>query len=164
VAYSEFRTVDFGRAFTGSTAVAYSIANHSGTFTAWSTAGVAEIIANSGSYGATVSLDDNFQGWILWRTDAGGSAYAQEDINSPLQPFDRGTVQASPAPSTTAFAGGASLSANNSAYTGYCAFTSGALAGQARLVQSYTGASKLVVTDAFDAAPSAGDSFILIAG
>jgi hypothetical protein len=74
------------------------------------------------------------------------------------------SVQASPAPSTTQFAGSSSLNSGDSWYVGsVLVFTSGALDGLARKITSYTGSTRLVtVTTAWPAAPTAGDTFRIL--
>jgi hypothetical protein len=74
------------------------------------------------------------------------------------------SVQASPSPSTTAFAGSSALSSANSFYVGsVLLFTSGALDGLARKITSYTGSSRLItVTAAWPTAPTAADTFRIL--
>jgi hypothetical protein len=74
------------------------------------------------------------------------------------------SVQASPAPSTTQFAGSSSLSSTDSWYVGsVLVFTSGALDGLARKITSYTGATRLItVTSAWPTAPSSSDTFRIL--
>lgn len=73
-------------------------------------------------------------------------------------------VQASPSPTTTAFAGSSALSSSNSFYVGsVLAFTGGALRGLARKITSYTGATRLItVTSAWPSAPTATDPFVIL--
>lgn len=64
-------------------------------------------------------------------------------------------------PTASGFTGGAGLSAEDGAYTGcVLSFTTGALAGQASAITSYTGASRTIeVAPAFAQAPANGDQF-----
>lgn len=72
-------------------------------------------------------------------------------------------VQASPAPTTTAFAGSNALSATNTAYNNAeLVFVSGANKGQAHRA-AYVGATRIfTLASALPVAPVAGDQFILI--
>lgn len=74
------------------------------------------------------------------------------------------SVQASPTPSTTSFAGSASLSSTDSFYVGsVLMFTSGALDGLARRITGYTGSTRtLTFTAAWPAAPASGATFRIL--
>jgi subtilisin-like proprotein convertase family protein len=86
------------------------------------------------------------------------SVFYRDTVTAPSQPS---TVVASPAPTTTSFAGGASLSSSDNAYNGFSlTFTSGANAGFSRIVATYTGATKLFTfTTPWPTAPAVGDAF-----
>ena len=75
-------------------------------------------------------------------------------------------VQASPAPTTTTFAGPGTLSASDDVYNNRpVKFTGGTAAniGQARRILDYVGADRqLVVTPALPATPVAGDTFAIL--
>jgi hypothetical protein len=68
------------------------------------------------------------------------------------------------APTASAFAAAAGLSALDGFYAGACAvFTSGALKGLARKVTGYTGSTRvLAFASPFPAAPASGDTFVLL--
>jgi hypothetical protein len=88
-----------------------------------------------------------------WLTLAGGSGTTS--ITS--------TVQASPTPTTTGFAGGSGLSASNDTYNGWvCTFTSGVNSGVSRIVDDYVGSTKVItLVSALPSAPSSSDAFRL---
>jgi hypothetical protein len=74
------------------------------------------------------------------------------------------SVQASPTPTTTAFAGSASLSSTDGFYVGCVVLpTSGSLDGIPRRITAYTGATRLItVSPAWPAAPSSSDTFRIL--
>jgi hypothetical protein len=74
------------------------------------------------------------------------------------------SVQASPAPSTTQFAGSSALNSGNDWYIGSLVLpTSGSLDNIPRRVTAYTGATRLItVAPPWPAAPSAGDTFRIV--
>ena len=73
------------------------------------------------------------------------------------------SVQASPAPTTTAFAGSSALSSSDSFYNKqWLVFLTGANARQAKEITGYVGSTRTFTTAAFPAAPSAGDAFAVI--
>ena len=73
------------------------------------------------------------------------------------------TVQATPTPSTTSFAGGAGLTNTDQFYDGYSlTFTDGPNAGFSRSVLTYTGSTRLfTLSQPFPNAPAAGNHFNL---
>lgn len=91
--YALYKTANFGPGRSGLATVGYTL-----TGGARVTAGVAEVAAGTGVYGATVALPDGFAGAILWDTGQGGqTAYAAEDVNpNALDPsgMDRVIVEA----------------------------------------------------------------------
>ena len=75
------------------------------------------------------------------------------------------SVQSSPAPTATAFAGGSGLSSVNDFYNGQeVVFTSGALAGQRARIADYNGTTRTFTfaSGAFTAAPAAGVTFQVV--
>jgi len=76
----------------------------------------------------------------------------------------RGAVDASPAPTTTAFGDTTNLTATaNDFYKGrIIIFTSGTLAKQATDITAYTGATKVVTYTALTAAPTAADTYVIV--
>jgi hypothetical protein len=95
--------------------------------------------------------------------DAQGLTTARAANLDSLKAFVMGVVDDVSA-TTTIFIGDASLSAVDDFYNGnVCAFTDGALKGQARRVLDYTGATKEFVLDgALTSAPADGVGFILL--
>jgi len=74
------------------------------------------------------------------------------------------SVQSSPTPTTTVFAGGSALSSSDNAYAGQeLVFISGANRAQRRTISAYTGSTKtLTLTSALSIAPSSGDEFLIL--
>jgi cyclophilin family peptidyl-prolyl cis-trans isomerase len=75
------------------------------------------------------------------------------------------SVQSSPTPTATVFAGGSGLSSTNDFYNGQeVVFTSGALAGQRARIADYNGTTKTFTfaSGAFTAAPAAGATFQIV--
>jgi len=84
-----------------------------------------------------------------------------ELTNDPLGPNTFGSVNS--APGSNQFRGNGALSTQDGAYEGLLLrFTAGALAGQARVITGYTGASRTFTFDTpFTASPAPGDSFVI---
>ena len=82
-------------------------------------------------------------------------------VNAYDEFYISSAVQAAPAPSPSAFAGDSGLLATDGAYTGSVVFVTGANAGLARAIVSYSSA-RLFTTEAFPVAPNAGDQFKVI--
>ena len=75
-------TVQFGPAFAGCGTVGYRLYDSGGAGAGARTqAGVIELAAQSGAFGALVSLSDNFRGAIVWDTGGSSPAFAIEEIN-----------------------------------------------------------------------------------
>ncbi|HZP80709.1 MAG TPA: hypothetical protein VFB21_03645 [Chthonomonadaceae bacterium] len=88
MAYTRFKTVNFGSAKGGLTTVGYQLFNADGTANgARITTGVTERGANTGLYGASVSFPDGFQGELRWDTGGSSPATASEEINPT--PFEK---------------------------------------------------------------------------
>jgi hypothetical protein len=88
MAYTRFKTVNFGSAKGGLTTVGYQLFNADGTANGSRiTAGVTERGANTGLYGASVSFPDGFQGELRWDTGGSNPAFASEEINPT--PFEK---------------------------------------------------------------------------
>jgi hypothetical protein len=78
MAYTLYKTVNFGPGKAGLSSVGYTLTGGSRI-----TAGVAEVGTATGIYAATVTFTDAFAGAILWDTGEGGStAYAAEEVNT----------------------------------------------------------------------------------
>lgn len=76
MSFQRYRTAAFGTAKSGLSTVGYRL--NGGTRT---TAGVAEVGAGSGIYGALVTFPDDFTGSILWDTGDSSVAYAGGAVN-----------------------------------------------------------------------------------
>jgi subtilisin-like proprotein convertase family protein len=78
-------------------------------------------------------------------------------------PTASGSVQAAPPPTSTSFAGPASLNSTDNFYNGFTlTFTSGANAGLARQITIYSGATRtFAFANAWPAAPAVGDVFTI---
>ena len=73
------------------------------------------------------------------------------------------SVQASPTPTTTAFAGSSALASSNGFYNKqWLVFLTGVNARQAKEISGYVGSTRTFTTAAFPVAPSAGDAFAVI--
>jgi hypothetical protein len=74
------------------------------------------------------------------------------------------SVQGSPSPTTTTFAGSSSLSSSDNFYVNsVVVFTSGSMKGLARKITSYTGATRLIaVASAWPVAPTSGNTFRIL--
>lgn len=74
------------------------------------------------------------------------------------------TVQSSPSPTTTVFAGSGALSSSNISYQNmFIHFSSGANAGEARRIASYVGSTNAITLDtALPVAPSTTDTFDIL--
>ena len=95
-------------------------------------------------------------------TAISGSTDAADKLEAASETMQIGTVLASPAPSTTAFAS-SGLDATDDHYNDRLViFTSGVLLRQMTDISDYTGASGLITVTAMTEAPSAGDTFIII--
>jgi hypothetical protein len=88
MAYTRFKTVNFGGAKGGLTTVGYQLFNADGSVNGSRiTAGVAERGTNTGLYGASVSFPDGFQGELRWDTGGSASSVASDEINPT--PFEK---------------------------------------------------------------------------
>lgn len=77
MAYTRYRTANFGKSKGGLSTVGYTLQGGSRV-----TAGIAEVGTTTGIYGALVSFADGFTGSILWDTGDGASiAYVGGAIN-----------------------------------------------------------------------------------
>lgn len=75
------KTVNFGLDSTGLITVGYSLINSDGSIKlSRTTLGVFEIRTNCGIYGALITLDDPWQGIILWDDGQDEPIYASEEI------------------------------------------------------------------------------------
>lgn len=132
------------------------------------------VTGSVGSVTAAITLPTIPTDWITANgvaADAIGSSElaasaATEIATAVLDAFATASdsVQASPSPTTTAFAGSSSLSSTDSWYVGsVLVFTSGTLDGIARKITSYTGSTRLItVTAAWPTAPTAADTFRIL--
>jgi hypothetical protein len=139
-----------------------------------STPTAAAVTGAVGSVTAAVTLPSIPTNWITAAgiaTDAIGAAElaadaATEIAAAVLDAFATASdsVQASPSPTTTAFAGSSSLSSTDNFYVGAVVlFTSGALDGLARKVTAYTGSTRLItVTAPWPSAPVAAATFRIL--
>lgn len=139
----------------GSTAVAFTTAN------VVETAILGNYIVTNG-----VSIPDNFHGRIIFGVS--GTDYAETGISPPeTEPWSMVTdsIQASPAPTVTSFAGSSALSAIDDFYRGaLVAFAKGANKGVgARRCTGYVGSTKVFTfIVAWPAVPVSTDEFFII--
>lgn len=88
MAYTRFKTVNFGAGKGGLSTVGYQLFNADGSPNGSRiTAGVAERGTNTGIYAATVSFPDGFQGELRWDTGEANPGTATEEINPT--PFEK---------------------------------------------------------------------------
>lgn len=97
-------------------------------------------------------------------TQISGSATAADNMELGSLAVTAGTSHNSPAPTVDAFASDTgALSSTNDFYNGrIIIFTSGSLAGQARTILDYTGATKLFTCDPFTTAPPNDSTFLIV--
>ena len=78
----QVKNANFGVGKTGLATVGYTLLNSDGsTYAARATAGVTEIISNSGIYWVNVTVPDGWSGSILWDTGEATPKYAADSIN-----------------------------------------------------------------------------------
>lgn len=84
-------------------------------------------------------------------------------VNTNLgQGLTEDSVQASPSPTTTAFAGSSSLSSSDDRYNNaQVLFTSGALKGRSFRITDYVGSTRTLTVETMPVAPTAGDTFVI---
>lgn len=120
-----------------------------------------------------VGIPAAIKSWLDWAWDnvwdnaAGAFLYVDVDT-AQNQATQNGTVQASPSPTTTAFAGDSGLEAIDHYYMGglygtYLTFTSGVLVGQGDFyISDYVGSTRLIqILGTLPQAPTAGDTFTI---
>ena len=97
-------------------------------------------------------------------TQISGSATAADNMELGSLAMTAGVSHNSPSPTVDAFASDTgALSSTNDFYNGRIViFTSGSLAGQARTILDYTGATKLFTCDSFTAAPPNDSTFLIV--
>lgn len=120
-------------------------------------------IANGWYYVDLAAADHDTLGPLVIRATAAGV----DDVEMVLQVVEKRTINGSvndAAATTTAFIGSAGLSATNDFYNGsVLVFTSGTLAGLARKITDYVGATKTItVADAWPSAPANGSTFLIL--
>jgi len=95
VSTTSFRLAQFGTGSTGLVGtVGYALVNPDNTVnTARTTSGITERPSGSGTYAATVTLPNNFQGELRWDTGGGSPKYASEVVNQPSLPAVLALVQ-----------------------------------------------------------------------
>lgn len=82
MALSLFKTVNFGSRRGSLATVGFTIYNSDFSINqSRSTDGVQEVVSASGIYGAAMTLDDSFQGLIVWDTGAAPILYAPEEFD-----------------------------------------------------------------------------------
>lgn len=123
-------------------------------------------IVSPGTYSVDARLQSGSAAAISDASAGGGAMVwtGKSEVSPANDPMKRGVVQASPAPTTTRFAGDSALSAADRAYGGKIVFLTGANQGQSRQITGYVGSTKTISCAAFPVAPSAGDEFGLYAG
>ena len=76
------KNVNFGSGKSGLSTVGYRLLDTSGNLSGSRiTAGVGEILADSGLYSASVHFSNSFSGSIVWDTGGSGPVYATEEYN-----------------------------------------------------------------------------------
>lgn len=76
------KSVNFGTNKTGLSTIGYTLYNSDRSLNrARSITGIGEVLAGTGIYGGTLTLDDNWQGFILWDTGDSDIYYAEENFD-----------------------------------------------------------------------------------
>jgi NAD(P)H-dependent FMN reductase len=94
-------------------------------------------------------------------TQISGSSTAADNLEASALGVVTGTAVTGTL-TTTAFTTNLTEVTDNHYNNRVCVFTSGVLAGQAKAVTDYDGASKTLTTRAFTEAPSNADAFVLV--
>jgi hypothetical protein len=88
VPYQRTKTTDFGASFGGLATVGYQLKNADGSNNGSRvTSGVAELVAGTGIYRATVTFPSAFRGYVVWDTGGGSPVYDAEPINPETEEF-----------------------------------------------------------------------------
>jgi hypothetical protein len=126
--------------------------------TAYSTGRVATV---SGDWATNPSTDSVYEVTGLGAEPI--SSEASANLEAAAGTMIQEAVQASPTPTTTAFAGSSALSSVDDFYNGrIIGFLDGALENQYTVIEDYTGATKLFTVAALTSAPASAVAFIII--